>query len=148
MCIRDRYRRRSYAKTTKVNRSNMRWGKCNEWCYRWCSKLYQEEYVYAHYVDLHVTLTSLTFWSTMQRNCQLFSYYSNRCDILEEIVKHSLPKGSTIKWNIRTVNTVYENLVKVIGVFEEIEDKCLSSTTSNEASGLRWALELSLIHIF
>ena len=41
----------------------------------------------------------------------------------------------------RQVNTVFENREKLIEVFEEIEDKCLRSATSNEASGLRRALE-------
>lgn len=63
--------------------------------------------------------------------------------MLEEIVKHRLPKVATTRWNynIRTVNTVFENREKLIEVFEEIEDKCLRSATSNEASGLRRALE-------
>lgn len=53
-----------------------------------------------------------------------------------------LSKVAIIKWNhnIRTVNTTHKNQ-ELIQVFEEIQDKCLRSTTSNKASDLRKALE-------
>nr|CAH7730272.1 unnamed protein product [Callosobruchus chinensis] len=46
-----------------------------------------------------------------------------------------------MEFNIRTVNFVHENREKLIEVFEEIESRCEKSITSNEASGIRRALE-------
>nr|CAH7733455.1 unnamed protein product [Callosobruchus chinensis] len=54
-----------------------------------------------------------------------------------------LPRAVITRWNynIRTVNFVHENREKLIEVFEEIESRCEKSITSNEASGIRRALE-------
>nr|CAH7721615.1 unnamed protein product [Callosobruchus chinensis] len=72
-----------------------------------------------------------------------FSNSSHRCDILQEIINKRLPRAVITRWNynIRTVNFVHENREKLIEVFEEIESRCEKSITSNEASGIRRALE-------
>lgn len=63
--------------------------------------------------------------------------------MLEEIVKHRLPKVVTTKtnYNIRTVNTGYTIRENSIEVFEEIEEKRVISSTSNKASSFSRAPE-------
>lgn len=83
------------------------------------------------------------FFNNLSAIPAFFSHSSHRCDVLKEIANTKLPKVATTRWNynIRTVNTVYENREKLIEVFEEIASKCEKTVTSNEASGLRRALE-------
>ncbi|XP_050506305.1 zinc finger MYM-type protein 1-like [Diabrotica virgifera virgifera] len=83
------------------------------------------------------------FFNNLSAIPAFFSNSSHRCDILEEIVNKRLPRVAVTRWNynIRTVNSVYENREKLIEVFKEVEDRCEKSVTSNEASGLRRALE-------
>nr|CAH7759839.1 unnamed protein product [Callosobruchus chinensis] len=116
----------------------------------------REKYPYAHYVhcyahELNVIIEKAAsqhaqvrlFFNNLSAIPAFFSNSSNRSDDLKEIVKQILPKIAVTKWtyNIRTANTVYENREQLIEVFEEIEQKCLKRSTTNEASGLRRALE-------
>ncbi|XP_050296345.1 uncharacterized protein LOC126736159 [Anthonomus grandis grandis] len=83
------------------------------------------------------------FFNNLSAIPAFFSNSSHRCDVLQEITHRKLPRVATTRWNynIRTVNTVYEDREELIEVFQEIEQKCEKSVTSNEASGLRKALE-------
>nr|CAH7754134.1 unnamed protein product [Callosobruchus chinensis] len=83
------------------------------------------------------------FFNNLSAIPVFFSNSSHRCDILQEIINKRLPRAVITRWNynIRTVNFVHENREKLIEVFEEIESRCEKSITSNEASGIRRALE-------
>lgn len=114
------------------------------------------KYPCAHYVHCYAHQLNLlmqkaasqhakvrVFFNNLSAIPAFFSNSSNRGDVLEEVVNRRLPRVAVTRWNynIRTVKSVFENREKLIEVFEEIEEKCLRSTTSNEASGLRRALE-------
>lgn len=83
------------------------------------------------------------FFSNLSAIPNFFSSSTHRCDILEEIVNIKIPKVALTRWNynIRIVNTVFENRDKLIECFRELEDKCDKTITSKEAYGLRRALE-------
>jgi hypothetical protein len=64
-------------------------------------------------------------------------------DILEEVVQAGLPRVALTRWNynIRTVSVVYENIESLKDCFKIIEERCTNTTTINEASSYRRALE-------
>ena len=70
----------------------------------------------------HIMLKPEWFFSNLSAIHTFFFNTSNRCDILEEIVEHTLREVSTWNYNIRTC---VKNWEKVIEVFVDIEDKSL-----------------------
>nr|CAH7732770.1 unnamed protein product [Callosobruchus chinensis] len=104
---------------------------------------------YAHHLNLIMQKSASqnakvrVFFNNLSAIPVFFSNSSHRCDILQQIINKRLPRAVITRWNynIRTVNFVHENREKLIEVFEEIESRCEKSITSNEASGIRRALE-------
>nr|CAH7738482.1 unnamed protein product [Callosobruchus chinensis] len=114
------------------------------------------KYPNAHFIHCYAHQLNLIMQKSASQNAKVrvffnnlsaipvfFSNSSHRCDILQEIINKRLPRAVITRWNynIRTVNFVHENREKLIEVFEEIESRCEKSITSNEASGIRRALE-------
>ncbi|CAH1103808.1 unnamed protein product [Psylliodes chrysocephalus] len=83
------------------------------------------------------------FFATLSEIPSFFSTSTHKCDILEEIVRIKMPKVTPTCWNynIRTVNSVFENREKLIECFRELEEKCEKTITCKEASGLKTSLE-------
>lgn len=116
----------------------------------------KEKYPLAHFVHCYAHQFNLimqksanvnpkirVFFSDLSGIPAFFSNSSHRSDLLESIVKKRLPRVCTTRWNynIRTVNTVFENKDKLIECFEEIERTCEKTITCREARGFRRALE-------
>nr|CAH7742391.1 unnamed protein product [Callosobruchus chinensis] len=114
------------------------------------------KYPNAHFIHCYAHQLNLIMQKSASQNAKVrvffnnlsaipvfFSNSSHRCDILQEIINKRLPRAVITRWNynIRIVNFVHENREKLIEVFEEIESRCEKSITSNEASGIRRALE-------
>jgi hypothetical protein len=99
----------------------------------------KDTYKHAHFVHCYAHQLNLimqkatsqnpkvkVFFSNLSAIPNFFSHLTYRCDVLEDVVKRRLPKVATTRWNynIRTVNTVFENREALIECFAELEEKC------------------------
>lgn len=116
----------------------------------------KESYKNAHFVhcyahQLNLIMQKATsqntkvkiFFATLSGIPNFFSSSTHRCDVLEEIVRVKMPKVAPTRWNynIRTVNSVFENREKLIECFTELEEKCNKTITCQEANSFRTSLE-------
>ena len=76
---------------------------------------------YAHQLNLlmekatHQILKILVFFGNLSSIPTFFANSSNRCKVIENVVKQKLPKSIQTRWNynIRTVNLVFKNRLQL-----------------------------------
>nr|CAH7745960.1 unnamed protein product [Callosobruchus chinensis] len=104
------------------------------------------KYPHAHFIHCYAQKLNLIMQKSASQNAKVRVFFNNLPAIpvfFFKFISSLLLRAVITRWNynIRTVNFVHENREKLIEVFEEIESRCEKSITSNEASGIRRALE-------
>ncbi|CAI6365647.1 unnamed protein product [Macrosiphum euphorbiae] len=126
--------------------------------------LIKSDYPNAHYVQCYAHLINLIMKAASCKSKETRIFFSNLTDInnfftrshqrvqvLDELVKKSLPKTVETRWNFksRVVNTVYENRELIIECIYKIEATSNQTITINQAGALRkMLLESTFIYVF
>jgi len=116
----------------------------------------REKYPNAYFVHCYAHQLNLIMQKSTKQNSQariffsdlsgipaFFSNSTHRTDMLDKIVNIRMPRVAVTRWNfnIRTVNTIFENRDKLILCFEDIAKEIENSVTTREANGLKRTLE-------
>lgn len=99
---------------------------------------------YAHQLNLimknaaSITRGSRIFFANLSGIAAFFSRSPLRLSILNKHMTSRIPRPSTTRWNfqVRTVNSVYENFEAIKNCIEELQKTSNASTTIAEATGI------------
>ena len=111
---------------------------------------YCTHFVHCYALQLNLLMQTATsqnikakIFSQIFLESNFFPISIHRCDVLEEIVKCKLPRVVAGHWNynICSINSVFENLGKLVECFEEVEKNCHNTITRKEVYSVYRTLE-------